>query len=153
MPSRSASSATVANSPDSSVRFHWPAVSSFTKVPFGSTTLGAEQPQLNSEFLGRNRDPLAPIMDAVTDDRDVVVPISLTTAFQPKRVRSDVCVFRGPRGFSVSLGSESIERLRLKCILATPANQAGFTNPLGRGLFSDHATGECPARHPNAFAG
>jgi hypothetical protein len=52
-----------------------PPVSGFTKMPFASTTLGAEQPLLNSELLGYGRDPLAPIKDAVTADGDVVVPI------------------------------------------------------------------------------
>jgi hypothetical protein len=47
----------------------------FTKMPFASTTLGAEQPLLNSELLGYGRDPLAPIKDAVTADGDVVVPL------------------------------------------------------------------------------
>ena len=52
-----------------------PPASGFTKMPFASTTLGAEQPLLNSELLGYGRDPLAPIKDAVTVDGDVVVPI------------------------------------------------------------------------------
>lgn len=52
-----------------------PPVSGFTKMPFASTTLGAEQPLLNSELLGYGRDPLTPIKDAVTADGDVVVPI------------------------------------------------------------------------------
>lgn len=47
----------------------------FTKMPFASTTLGSEQPLLNSELLGYGRDPLAPIKDAVTADGNVVVPI------------------------------------------------------------------------------
>jgi hypothetical protein len=51
-----------------------PPVGGFTKMPFASTTLGAEQPLLNSELLGYGRDPLAPIKDAVTADGDVVVP-------------------------------------------------------------------------------
>ncbi len=41
----------------------------------GSTSLGAEQPLLNSELLGYGRDPLAPIKDAVTADGDVVGPL------------------------------------------------------------------------------
>ncbi|HMR14658.1 MAG TPA: phage tail tube protein [Arachnia sp.] len=45
-----------------------PPASGFTKLPFASTTLGAEQPLLNSELLGYGRDPLAPIKDAVTAD-------------------------------------------------------------------------------------
>ncbi len=49
----------------------------FTRVPFASTTLGSEQPLLNSELLGYGRDPLAPIKDAVTADGDVVVPIDV----------------------------------------------------------------------------
>ncbi|MBA4492424.1 phage tail tube protein [Paracoccus sp. S1E-3] len=52
-----------------------PPAGGFTKMPFASTTLGAEQPLLNSELLGYGRDPLAPIKDAVTADGDVVVPI------------------------------------------------------------------------------
>lgn len=49
--------------------------SGYTKVPFASTTLGAEQPLISSELLGYGRDPLAPIKDAVTADGDVVVPL------------------------------------------------------------------------------
>ena len=52
-----------------------PPVSGYTRMPFASTTLGAEQPLLNSELLGYGRDPLPPIKDAVTSDGDVVVPI------------------------------------------------------------------------------
>ncbi len=46
-------------------------------MPFASTSLGSEQPTLNSELLGYGRDPLAPIKDAVTADGDVVVPIDV----------------------------------------------------------------------------
>jgi len=52
-----------------------PPVSGFTRMPFASTSLGSEQPLLNSELLGYGRDPLAPIKDAVTADGDVMVPI------------------------------------------------------------------------------
>ena len=52
-----------------------PPASGFTRMPFASTTLGAEQPLLTSELLGYGRDPLAPIKDAVTSDGDVVIPI------------------------------------------------------------------------------
>jgi hypothetical protein len=52
-----------------------PPASGFTRMPFASTTLGAEQPLLASELLGYGRDPLAPIKDAVTSDGDVVIPI------------------------------------------------------------------------------
>jgi hypothetical protein len=52
-----------------------PPASGYTRMPFASTTLGAEQPLLNSELLGYGRDPLAPIKDALTADGDVVVPI------------------------------------------------------------------------------
>ena len=52
-----------------------PPVSGFTRMPFASTSLGAEQPLLNSELLGYGRDPLAPIKDAVTADGDVVVSL------------------------------------------------------------------------------
>ena len=49
--------------------------SGFTRMPFASTSLGSEQPLLDSELLGYGRDPLAPIKDAVTADGDVIVPI------------------------------------------------------------------------------
>ncbi len=52
-----------------------PPASGYTRMPFASTTLGAEQPLLNSELLGYGRDPLAPIKDALTADGDVAVPI------------------------------------------------------------------------------
>ena len=52
-----------------------PPVGGYTRMPFASTTLGAEQPLLGNELLGFGRDPLAPIKDAVTVDGDVVVPI------------------------------------------------------------------------------
>lgn len=52
-----------------------PPASGFTRMPFASTTLGAEQPLQASELLGYGRDPLAPIKDAVTADGDIVVPI------------------------------------------------------------------------------
>jgi len=52
-----------------------PPGSGYTRMPFASATLGAEQPLLNSELLGYGRDPLVPIKDAVTADGDVVVPI------------------------------------------------------------------------------
>jgi hypothetical protein len=52
-----------------------PPASGFTKMPFASASLGAEQPLIASELLGYGRDPLAPIRDAVTADGDVVVPL------------------------------------------------------------------------------
>ena len=54
-----------------------PPASGFTKMPFASTTLGAEQPLQTSELLGYGRDPQAPIKDAVTADGNVVVPIDV----------------------------------------------------------------------------
>ena len=52
-----------------------PPASGFTRIPFASATLGAEQPLLASELLGYGRDPLAPIKDALTADGTIVVPI------------------------------------------------------------------------------
>jgi hypothetical protein len=56
-----------------------PPVSGFIRMPFTSTSLGAEQPLLNSELLGYGRDPLASIKDVVTADGDVVVPLNAET--------------------------------------------------------------------------
>ncbi|MGK7865209.1 phage tail tube protein [Falsiroseomonas sp. E2-1-a4] len=49
------------------------------RVPFLSTSLGAEQPLLDADVigLGGNRDPAAPFLDTVTVAGDVVVPIDL----------------------------------------------------------------------------
>ena len=52
-----------------------PPASGFTKMPFATASLGADQPLLSSELLGYGRDPLAPIKDAVTVDGDAVIPI------------------------------------------------------------------------------
>ncbi|MTH62109.1 phage tail tube protein [Paracoccus litorisediminis] len=52
-----------------------PVAGNFWQMPFASSGLGAEQPLLSSELLGYGRDPLAPVLDAVTADGDVVVPI------------------------------------------------------------------------------
>ncbi|MFN4129290.1 MAG: phage tail tube protein [Paracoccaceae bacterium] len=52
-----------------------PPMSRFQLMPFARATLGSEQPLLESELLGYERDPLALIKDAVTADGKVVIPI------------------------------------------------------------------------------
>lgn len=47
----------------------------FTKLPFVSTTLGAEQGLIADDTLGNGRDPNAPGRDIVKCDGDVVVPL------------------------------------------------------------------------------
>lgn len=49
----------------------------YTKMPFAQARLGSEQPLLSSELLGYGRDPLAPVLDALTADGSVTVPIDL----------------------------------------------------------------------------
>ena len=51
-----------------------PPASGFTRMPFASTSLGAEQPLLNSELLGYGRDPLAPVKDAITAMTEAAAP-------------------------------------------------------------------------------
>ena len=67
-----------------------PPAGGFTRMPFASTSLGAEQPLLNSELLGYGRDPLAPIKDAVMADGDVVVPVH----FESYWPRAESCLLR-----------------------------------------------------------
>ena len=50
-------------------------ISGFTRLPFASSTLSAEQPLIANELLGYGRDPLAPVRDAITADGDLTVPI------------------------------------------------------------------------------
>lgn len=52
-----------------------PDADAFWRVPFASSNLGSEQPLLESELLGYGRDPLPPVLDAVTADGEVVVPV------------------------------------------------------------------------------
>ena len=52
-----------------------PPAGGFTRMPFATASLGAEQPLLASELLGYGRDPLEPIKDALTADGNVVVPL------------------------------------------------------------------------------
>lgn len=51
--------------------------SGFTRMPFVSSTLGAERPLLADDILGYGRDPLAPTPDVITAGGEVVVPIDL----------------------------------------------------------------------------
>lgn len=52
-----------------------PVAGKFWKMPFASENLGAEQGLLASELLGYGRDPLPPVLDAITNEGDIVVPI------------------------------------------------------------------------------
>jgi hypothetical protein len=54
-----------------------PAANNFWRMPFASSTLGSEQPLLNSELLGYGRDPLPPVKDVENADGDIVIPIDL----------------------------------------------------------------------------
>jgi len=49
--------------------------SGFLRLPFARDSLGASQRLQESELLGYGRDPLDPVLDEVTADGDVVVPI------------------------------------------------------------------------------
>lgn len=49
--------------------------SGFKRLPFATSSLGAEQPLLDNELLGYGRDPLAPVKDAITVDGELAVPI------------------------------------------------------------------------------
>jgi len=52
-----------------------PPGSGYTQMPFITSSLAAEQPLLASELLGYGCDPRAPLLDAITTDGDVEVPI------------------------------------------------------------------------------
>jgi hypothetical protein len=47
----------------------------YNRINFASSSLAAGQPLLASELLGYGRDPVAPVLDAVTLDGDIVIPI------------------------------------------------------------------------------
>lgn len=49
----------------------------FTKLPFVSSTLGAEQPLVADDTLGNGRDPRAPSRDVVTVDGEIVIPLDV----------------------------------------------------------------------------
>ena len=52
--------------------------SGYRTMPFGpGTRIGQSRPLLENELLGFGRDPLAPVLDAVTADGEVVVPIDV----------------------------------------------------------------------------
>ena len=53
--------------------------SGYSQMPFATASLGAEQPLLSNELLGYGRDPLVPMLDAVTADGAIVVPIDTET--------------------------------------------------------------------------
>lgn len=55
-----------------------PPGSGYRTMPFGpGTRIGATRPLLENELLGYGRDPLAPVLDAVTADGEMVVPIDV----------------------------------------------------------------------------
>ncbi|MEG9884417.1 MAG: phage tail tube protein [Hyphomicrobiales bacterium] len=56
-----------------------PPDSGFIKMPFVSTTLGAEQSLIDNDLIGGGRDPSPPALDTVTADGDVVAPIDTHT--------------------------------------------------------------------------
>lgn len=52
--------------------------SGYRTMPFGpGTRIGQSRPLLENELLGFGRDPLAPVLDAVTADGELVVPIDV----------------------------------------------------------------------------
>lgn len=52
-----------------------PPASGYTRLPFASSSLSGEQALQSSELLGYGRDPLAPVLDALDADGDVIVPV------------------------------------------------------------------------------
>ena len=52
-----------------------PPGSGFRRLPFVRSDAGASQPLIESDILGRGRDPLDPTRDAIAVDGDLVVPI------------------------------------------------------------------------------
>lgn len=50
-------------------------VGGYVQVPFASVSLGEDRALLESELLGQGRDPLAPVLDVITLDGDVVIPL------------------------------------------------------------------------------
>lgn len=57
-----------------------PPVSGYRRMPFVTSQLGAEQALIESDLLGQGRAPSDPMLDVVTNDGDLVVPVD-TQAF------------------------------------------------------------------------
>lgn len=55
-----------------------PPVSGYRTMPFGpGSRIGGSRPLLENELLGFGRDPLPPVLDAVTADGELVVPLDV----------------------------------------------------------------------------
>ena len=52
-----------------------PPGSGYTQMPFVTNSLVAEQPLLPSDLLGYGCDPRAPLLDAITTEGDVEIPV------------------------------------------------------------------------------
>ncbi|WP_296762042.1 phage tail tube protein, partial [Sediminimonas sp.] len=93
-----------------------PPAGGFIRMPFASTTLGAEQPLIDNELLGFGRDPLAPIKDAVTADGDVVVPIDAETfwIWLKAAFGAPATTGTGPYAHAFTSGSYSLPSLAIE---------------------------------------
>jgi hypothetical protein len=54
-----------------------PPASGFVQLPFVSVALGEEQKLIANDLLGFGREPLAPALDVIVNEGDIVVPVDL----------------------------------------------------------------------------
>ena len=47
----------------------------YIRMPFNRCSLGSEQGLIDDPVLGQGRDPLAPLLDVINDEGDIVVPV------------------------------------------------------------------------------
>ena len=47
----------------------------YVRMPFNRCSLGSEQGLIDDPVLGQGRDPLAPLLDVINDEGDIVVPV------------------------------------------------------------------------------
>lgn len=93
-------------------------VSGYRTMPFGpGTRIGAKRPLLENELLGFGRDPLAPVLDAVTADGELVVPIDVENwgVWLKGAFGQPVTTGTTPKTHTFNSGAATLPSLSIEC--------------------------------------